>query len=313
MPSPIRVLAFHAHPDDLEFQCAGTLALLREAGCARDHGHDDPRRLRQRRARRRGDRAIRRGEARAAAELIGADYFCLEFRDLAIFNDDESRRRVTEVLRRVRPDLVLTAPPVDYLCDHEMTSLLVRDACFAAPFPNYAPGSGSPPRRSTRIPHLYFVDPIEGIDRDGRPIPAGFHRRRLARLRRSSGRCSPATPASATGCCGSTASTSTSKARPSGAPAGGRRSAWPRPRGSASTSGTLIPQDNLLLSLIGQVDGSGSAARRLSPLTASCSRSAGRSCSAGRGGGRSGRRSRARGGTRWSGSRRGAGRGRSGR
>ena len=46
---------------------------------------------------------IRRGEARAAAALIGAEYLCLEFRDLAIFNDDESRRRVTEVLRRSGP------------------------------------------------------------------------------------------------------------------------------------------------------------------------------------------------------------------
>ena len=31
MPAPIRVLALHAHPDDVEFQCAGTLILLREA------------------------------------------------------------------------------------------------------------------------------------------------------------------------------------------------------------------------------------------------------------------------------------------
>ena len=45
--------------------------------------------------------AIRREEAHAAAAMIGAEYICLEFRDLAIFNDDDSRRRVTEVLRRV--------------------------------------------------------------------------------------------------------------------------------------------------------------------------------------------------------------------
>ena len=34
MSSVTRVLAIHAHPDDIEFQCAGTLALLRETGCA---------------------------------------------------------------------------------------------------------------------------------------------------------------------------------------------------------------------------------------------------------------------------------------
>ncbi len=34
MSTAVRVLALHAHPDDVEFQCAGTLILLREAGCA---------------------------------------------------------------------------------------------------------------------------------------------------------------------------------------------------------------------------------------------------------------------------------------
>ncbi len=175
MSATVRVLALHAHPDDLEFQCAGTLALLREAGChvtvatmtpgdcgSAEHGSEEI-------------AAIRRAEAKAAADLIGADCLCLEFRDLAIFNDDESRRRVTEVLRRVRPDVVLTAPPVDYLCDHEMTSLLVRDACFCAPIPNYATRQWEPAAPLEKIPHLYFVDPIGGIDRDGRPQPPGFH------------------------------------------------------------------------------------------------------------------------------------------
>jgi LmbE family N-acetylglucosaminyl deacetylase len=119
--------------------------------------------------------AIRRSEAKAAADLIGADYLCLEFRDLAIFNDDESRRKVTEVLRRTRPDIVLTAPPADYLCDHEMTSLLVRDACFAAPIPNFATRQWEPAPPLEKIPYLYYVDAIEGRDRDGGHPPAGFY------------------------------------------------------------------------------------------------------------------------------------------
>jgi LmbE family N-acetylglucosaminyl deacetylase len=75
----------------------------------------------------------------------------------------------------VRPDIVLTAPPVDYLCDHEMTSLLVRDACFTAPIPNYTTRQWEPAPPLERIPHLYYVDPIEGHDRDGRPWEPGFH------------------------------------------------------------------------------------------------------------------------------------------
>ncbi len=172
--SAARILAIHAHPDDVEFQCAGTLALLAGAGCPIVVATMTP-----------GDcgsverdaeaiAAVRRAEARAAAALIGADYTCLEFRDLAIFEDDESRRRVVEALRRARPDIVLTAPPVDYLCDHEATSRLVRDACFAATLPNYKTRQWEPAPPLAKIPHLYYMDAIEGIDRDGRPQPAGF-------------------------------------------------------------------------------------------------------------------------------------------
>lgn len=170
-----KILAIHAHPDDVEFQCAGTLALLRRRGHAVVIATMTP-----------GDcgsaehdaetiSAIRREEAARAAALIGAEYICLEFRDLAIFPDDESRRRVTECLRRVRPDLILTAPPVDYLVDHESTSLLVRDACFTASLPNYVTRQWEPATPLKAIPHLYYVDPIGGRDRDGNPVAAQFH------------------------------------------------------------------------------------------------------------------------------------------
>lgn len=170
----VRILAIHAHPDDLEFQCAGTLALLARRGCEITMVTMTP-----------GDcgsvvhdsetiAEIRRGEARAAAALIGAEYRCLEFRDLAIFEDDASRRRVVELLRRTRPELILTSPPVDYLMDHEVTSRLVRDACFCAPIPNYATQQWDPAAPLPSIPHLYFVDPLEGLDRDGNLVPAEF-------------------------------------------------------------------------------------------------------------------------------------------
>jgi LmbE family N-acetylglucosaminyl deacetylase len=173
--SPVRVLAIHAHPDDVEFQCAGTLVLLRQAGCHVTIATMTPGDCGSAEHDAEAISAIRRAEAKASADLIGAEYVCLEFRDLAVFNDDVSRRRVVECLRRTRPHLVLTAPPVDYLCDHEMTSLLVRDACFAAPAPNYASQQWDPAPALGKIPHLYFVDALEGTDRDGRPIPAGFH------------------------------------------------------------------------------------------------------------------------------------------
>jgi LmbE family N-acetylglucosaminyl deacetylase len=170
MAVPTRVLAIHAHPDDVEFQCAGTLALLRQAGCPVTIATMTPGDCGSAEHDAESIAAIRRDEAKASADLIGADYLCLEFRDLAIFNDDESRRRVVEALRRIRPDLILTAPPIDYLCDHEATSALVRDACFAATIPNYVTRQWEPAPPLDRIPLLYFVDPIEGTDRDGKTI-----------------------------------------------------------------------------------------------------------------------------------------------
>ena len=156
-----RILAIHAHPDDVEILAGGTLALLADRGhqisivtftpgdCgSRDLPSDEI-------------AAVRRREAAAAAAHVGADYTCLEFRDLCVFNDDPSRRRVTEALRRARPDIVLTASPVDYMCDHEIASALVRDTCFAAPIRNYATESAP----LDAIPHLYFMDPMGGKDR----------------------------------------------------------------------------------------------------------------------------------------------------
>jgi LmbE family N-acetylglucosaminyl deacetylase len=165
-----RVLAIHAHPDDVEILAGGTLALLAERGHHITIATMTP-----------GDcgsaelgpaeiAAVRRQEAAASAKRIGAEYLCVEFRDLAIFNDDASRRKVTGVLRETRPDLILTSSPVDYLCDHEAAAILVRDACFAAPAPNYA-APGTP---LAGIPHLYYMDPIEGKDREGNPIAPEF-------------------------------------------------------------------------------------------------------------------------------------------
>jgi LmbE family N-acetylglucosaminyl deacetylase len=165
------ILAFHAHPDDVETLAAGTLALLAANGhrivivtaTAGDCGSAEhsPEETAE----------IRKGEAARAAGMIGADYDCAGFGDLAVFNDDASRRRVTELIRRSAADLVITAAPADYHPDHEAISALVRDACFAASAPNYRTGPSAP---LPAIPHLYFTDPIGGRDRDGRPVPPDF-------------------------------------------------------------------------------------------------------------------------------------------
>jgi LmbE family N-acetylglucosaminyl deacetylase len=171
--SPSRILAIHAHPDDVEILAGGALAHLAARGHEITIATMTP-----------GDcgsyelgaeeiAEVRRQEAAASAALIGAAYTCVELRDLAVFNRDTSRRAVTEVLRRTRPDLVLTASPADYHCDHEAASALVRDACFAAPVPNYATHARRHASPLHAIPHLYWMDALEGRDREGREIRPG--------------------------------------------------------------------------------------------------------------------------------------------
>ena len=168
----MRIVCIHAHPDDAEILAGGTLALLAGLGqqitivtmTAGDCGSavEGPEEI----------AAIRKAEAAAAAARIGAAYRWAGFRDLAIFNDDVSRRMVTGLLREMRSEIVLTASPSDYLCDHETTSQLVRDSCFAASVPNYAtPGSPVP---LPTIPHLYFLDPLAQTDRDGKLVTPDF-------------------------------------------------------------------------------------------------------------------------------------------
>ncbi len=169
-----KILAIHAHPDDVEFLAGGTLALLAGLGHEITIATFTPGDCGSHQLGPREIAAVRRQEAANAAALIAARYICLEMRDLAIFLDDAARRRVTETLRQTRPELVLTASPMDYHCDHEAVSVLVRDACFAAPAPNYDTRTEAPVPPLDRIPHLYFMDPLEGRDRDGRVVEPDF-------------------------------------------------------------------------------------------------------------------------------------------
>jgi LmbE family N-acetylglucosaminyl deacetylase len=165
-----RALAIMPHPDDCEILCAGTLLRLQALGfeihvatmTAGDKGSAVlvPAEI----------AAIRRTEARLGAEVLNAaSYSCLEFSDLEIVFDNPSRRRVTALLRRIDAALIFTTPPVDYMADHEITSRLVRDACFNAAVPNYATDGGERP--ASRIPTLYYTDAIGGHDLFGDPTP----------------------------------------------------------------------------------------------------------------------------------------------
>jgi LmbE family N-acetylglucosaminyl deacetylase len=171
---PKTILSVLAHPDDAEFLCAGTLIRLsREHGFAVHVASMTPGDCGSVEMGAREISRTRRGEGMAAAALIGAAYHCLEERDLLVSYNERTLEKVTRLVRLVRPDIVLTHSPSDYMLDHEMTSTVVRAAAFAAPIPNFlADHNLGPPL--AHIPHLYYCDPIEGKDLLGRDVPPGF-------------------------------------------------------------------------------------------------------------------------------------------
>ena len=170
----MNVLALFAHPDDAEFLAAGTLALLAARGArvsiatmtAGDCGTavlPAPKIAR-----------VRRREAASAAQLIGAEYFCLGERDLEVFYDRRTLRKVTEIVRRTDPTLVFTHSPVDYMLDHEMTSRLCQTACFGAMAPNFASGARRAAKALRAVPHLYYSQPFGGRNILGKPVRASI-------------------------------------------------------------------------------------------------------------------------------------------
>ena len=167
-----RVLAIGAHPDDVEFTCIGTLSKLKKRGAEITIATMSP-----------GDcgstvhsgleaARIRKDEAAKSAKLLGAEYVCLEERDLSIDYDTVTRRKVTGFMRSVNPGVVFTHFLVDYMVDHEVTGRLVRDACFAAGAPNFAAHNSEP--AIGRIPHLYYFPPSGCMDNVGNPVEPHF-------------------------------------------------------------------------------------------------------------------------------------------
>jgi LmbE family N-acetylglucosaminyl deacetylase len=164
-------LAFFAHPDDAEILCAGTLARLHAEASYRvviataTSGDAGSSTLRPDEISR-----IRAEEAVASARLLDGQYVCAGCQDLFVCYDRPTIQKFVEIVRRAGPWIVFTHSPDDYMIDHEMTSRLVRTACFGAPVPNVLTGSQDAAEVLPAVPHLYYADPLEGIDIFGRPI-----------------------------------------------------------------------------------------------------------------------------------------------
>lgn len=124
----IDVLAFGAHPDDVELSAAGTL--LHHAKLGHRIGIVD---LTQGELGSRGTKETRKVEAAAAAEILGLDVRVnLQMADGFFEHNETNLRLIIEQIRRFQPEIVLANAISDRHPDHGKGSKLVSEACFLA-------------------------------------------------------------------------------------------------------------------------------------------------------------------------------------
>ncbi|WP_396184288.1 bacillithiol biosynthesis deacetylase BshB1 [Flavobacterium sp.] len=126
MSLKLDILAFGAHPDDVELGCAGTLA--KEISLGRKVGIID---LTEGELGTRGSIEIRYKEAAKASEILDISFReNLKMRDGFFKNDEEHQMEVIKMIRKYRPKIVLCNAIEDRHIDHGKGAELVSDACF---------------------------------------------------------------------------------------------------------------------------------------------------------------------------------------
>lgn len=145
-----KILVFSAHPDDLDFGCAGTVAKLVNEGkevvyCIITDGSKGKQKEEHFPMTTKQMAAIRAKEQKAAAKAVGVkSVIFLNEADGALENTPAVREKIAKAIREEKPDLVLTFDPAGcsfesfYRChrDHRMGGEAVFDAIY--------PGAGSP-------------------------------------------------------------------------------------------------------------------------------------------------------------------------
>jgi len=140
---PARVMAIFAHPDDIEFGCAGSIARWVQAGAeavyvlltSGDVGIADLRLSRAEAA------AIREAEQSAAAQVVGVqEVVYLREPDGTLVNSLELRKKLVREIRRFRPEVLICGDPTAWFVgdtyinhpDHRAAAAAALEAVFPA-------------------------------------------------------------------------------------------------------------------------------------------------------------------------------------
>jgi len=122
------ILAFGAHPDDVELGCGGTIIKMVSEGkiCAIVD-------LTRGELGTRGTEETRKAEAMDSAKILGViARENLEMKDGFLENSREYQMRIVKMIRKYRPEIVLANTIDDRHPDHAKAAKLVSDACFLA-------------------------------------------------------------------------------------------------------------------------------------------------------------------------------------
>jgi LmbE family N-acetylglucosaminyl deacetylase len=172
---PTRALAVYAHPDDPEVSCGGTLARWAAGGAevhvvvcaAGDKGSNDPAADPKALSRRRAKEV-----AAATAALRLAGHHLLALPDGEVENNADLRRRLVELVRRLRPEVVVCPDPTAVFFgqryfnhrDHREVGWAALDAVApAAANPHYFPDAGAP-HQVTTVYLSGTLDPDVAVD-----------------------------------------------------------------------------------------------------------------------------------------------------
>jgi bacillithiol biosynthesis deacetylase BshB1 len=126
MVEKLDVLAFGVHPDDVELGCSGTILACVAKG--KKVGIVD---LTRGELGTRGSAEIRMEEAAAASKVLQATVReNLQMADGFFQNDEKHQKKVIEVIRKYRPEIILCNSIEDRHPDHGRSAALVEDAAF---------------------------------------------------------------------------------------------------------------------------------------------------------------------------------------
>lgn len=156
----MNILAVGAHPDDIEINCAGTLAKYAKNGhkvfmAVATNGNVGSAVMSKEETAR-----VRHKEATESALLIGAEYINLGYDDEMFFEDREARLKFIDLVRYCKADVIITHPPKDYNPDHELTSKIVNDICIMIPVDKIE--TPNPPYK--KMPSIFYFEPVFGLE-----------------------------------------------------------------------------------------------------------------------------------------------------